>query len=167
MDIQLACSRLQNTGGGVACLREALALCEHTNNVSVKQDVLRNLINMSSGLVGYQAVSSAEADALRSRLNHLSVQTGRDPDTSCVICQDLLVKDAAGDSGPGEAGSDTGETAVRVLRCGHQFHQGCLGSWFRTASSQACPTCRKLNISDLPSRVLGCSTAALGGKGQT
>ena len=88
-------------------------------------------------------MSSAEAEALRSRLNHLSVQTGRDPDASCVICQDLLVKDAAGDGGMGEAESNTGLSAVRVLHCGHQFHVGCLSSWFRTALSQACPTCRK------------------------
>ena len=110
----------------VACLRESLALCEHTNNVRLKQKVLMNLINMASVQGGNQFVPPAEAEELRSRPNHLSVKTGREPDTRCVICQDLLVKDAAGDGGLGEAGSNTGLSAVRVLRCGHQFHPGCL-----------------------------------------
>jgi len=34
-------------------------------------------------------------------------------------------------------------SAVYVLKCGHQFHLGCLSTWWRTQSNLACPLCKK------------------------
>ena len=129
-----------------ACLREALALCEDTDDVSLKQTVLRDLINMS-GLPD-QPVKMAEAAALRSRLNALYAQAGRNHDTSCTICLETLEqsdggaeKDAADHGDRGADGYTN--SAVYVLNCGYQFHRGCLCTWWRTAASVACPLCKE------------------------
>ena len=79
---------LQGPGEADACLREALELSEETDEVRLKQTVLRQLSNMS-GRPG-QGVGLAEAAALRSRMNTLYAQTGRDLDTSCTICLEPL-----------------------------------------------------------------------------
>jgi len=129
-----------------ACLREALALCEDTDDVLLKQSVLRHLANMSGR--PDQPVRPAEAAKLRSRLNALYAQAGRNHDTSCTICLETLEqsdggaeKDATDD---GDCGADGyTNSAVFVLHCGHQFHRGCLSTWFRTAASRACPLCKK------------------------
>jgi len=134
------------TAEAEACLREALALCEDTDNMLLKQTVLRDLANMS-GLPD-QPVGPAEAAAFRSRLNALYAQAGRNHDTSCTICLEPLeqpvggeVQDATGDGGRWANGYTN--SAVCVLDCGHQFHRGCLSTWWRTAASVVCPLCKK------------------------
>ena len=130
-----------------ACLREALELIESTDDVQLKQIVLRNLANMSGQ--PNQLVGPAEAAALRSRLNALCVQTGRTPETSCTICIEPLEqpgggaeKNATGDGGCTVNGYTN--SAVLVLECNHQFHQGCLAAWWTTLSNDAeCPLCMK------------------------
>jgi len=92
-----------------------------------------------------QPVGPAEAAALRSRLNALYAQAGRNQDTSCTICLETLEQlDGGAEKDDGGRGAD-GYTnaAVLVLNCGHQFHRGCLSTWFRTAASRACPLCKK------------------------
>jgi len=134
------------TAEAEAGLREALALYEDGDGVLLKQDVLRGLANMSGR--PDQPVGAAEAAALRSQLNALYAQAGRNQDTSCTICLETLeqsdggeVQDATGD---GDCGSDGyTNSAVLVLNCGHQFHRGCLSTWWRTAASRACPLCKK------------------------
>jgi len=128
------------------CLREALELGEETNDVGLKQNVLRNLSNMSGR--PDQPVGPGEAAALRSRLNALYAQAGRIPDTSCTICLDPLEQPGGG--AEQDATDDGGLTAdgytnsaVRVLQCAHQFHRGCLSAWWRTRSDRACPLCKK------------------------
>jgi len=134
------------TAEAEACLREALALCEDADAVMLKQDILTGLVNMSGR--PDQPVGPAEATALRSRLNALYAQAGRNHDTSCTICLETLEqsdggadKDAADDGGRGADGYTN--SAVFVLGCGHQFHRGCLSTWWRTAASRACPLCKK------------------------
>jgi len=134
------------TAEAEACLREALALCEDTDNVLLKERVLCHLANMSGRRD--QPMGPAEAAALRSRLNALYAQAGRNHDISCTICLETLEqsdggaeKDAAYHGGRGADGYTS--SAVFVLRCGHQFHRGCLSTWWLTAASQACPLCRK------------------------
>jgi len=134
------------TAEAEACLREALALCEDMDNVSLKQTVLRRLANMSGR--PDQPVRPAEAEALRSRLNALYAQAGRNHDTSCTICLETLEqpdggveKDAADDGGRGADGYT--KLVVFVLYCGHQFRRGCLSTWWRTRSDRKCPLCKK------------------------
>jgi len=128
-----------------ACQREALKLSEKLTDVRLKQGVLINLANMSGR--PDQPVGLAEAAALRSRLNALYAQAGRSTDTSCMICLEPLEQpgggaeqEAIGDGGRGADGF--ANAAVFVLQCGHQFHRGCLSTWWRTAASQACPLCK-------------------------
>jgi len=142
---------MRNAGSGgtaeaEACLREALALCKDTDSLALKQRVLSHLANMSGR--PDNPVKPAEAAALRSRLNALYAQAGRNHDTSCMICLEPLKqsdsgaeKDAADDGGRGADGYTN--AAVLVLNCGHQFRRGCLSNWFRMAASQACPLCKK------------------------
>jgi len=128
-----------------ACLREALALGENLGHVWLTVKTLRCLINLF-GEAG-AAVGSAEAEGLRSRLNQLLIQMGREPETSCSIClepfaapADGAAEDAAGSGG--SAPSDS-RSCVRVLECNHQFHSGCLLTWQRTIKNFACPLCKK------------------------
>jgi len=128
-----------------ACMREALELSEETDDVGLKQMVLINLANMSGR--PDLPVRPAEAVVLRSRLNALYAQTGRSTDTSCTICLELLEM-PSGDAEYGAA-DDSGRdadgyinSAVRVLECGHQFHRGCLSTWWRTRSESRCPLCK-------------------------
>jgi len=93
-------------------------------------------------------VRPAEAAALRSRLNALYAQAGRNHDTSCTICLEPLeqvdgggVQDATGDGDRGANGYTN--SAVFVLECGHQFHRGCLSTWWRTAASLVCLLCKE------------------------
>jgi len=130
-----------------ACLREALKLCEDTDNVLLKQTVLRRLANMSGR--PDLPVGPAEASAFRSRLNALYAQAGRSHDTSCTICLEPLQQPCGGaDQDVAEDGGRDADgytnSAVLVLKCGHQFHRGCLFTWWRTAESEACPLCKKL-----------------------
>jgi len=129
-----------------ACLREALELKEETGDVGFKQRVLINLSNMSGR--PDQPVGPAEAAALRSRLNALYAQAGRNPDTSCTICLEPLEQpggaaeqDATDDGGLTADGSTN--SSVLVLQCAHQFHRGCLSAWWHTRSDRACPLCKK------------------------
>jgi len=132
-----------------ACLREVLELFDDTDNVNtvmLKQRVLCSLANMSGR--PDQPVGPAEAAAFRSRLNALYAQAGRNTDTSCTICLEPLEQpdDGAEQGGVGDGGvTPDGYTnlAVRVLHCGHQFHRGCLFTWWRTAASEACPLCKE------------------------
>jgi len=134
------------TAEAEACLREALALCEDTDDVLLNQDVLRRLANMSGR--PDDPVRPAEAAALRSRLNALYAQAGRNHDTSCTICLEPLEQP---DGGAEKVAADNGDrgadgyttSAVLVLECGHQFHRGCLSTWWRTAASVVCPLCKK------------------------
>jgi len=134
------------TAEAEAGLREALALCEDSDNVLLKQRVLCHLANMSGR--PDEPVGLAEAAALRSRLNALYAQAGRNHVTSCTICLETLEqsdggaeKDAAGDGDRGADGYTN--SAVFVLDCGHQFHRGCLSTWWRTAASLVCPLCKE------------------------
>jgi len=131
---------------GEACLREALKRSEDTDNVMLKQTILRRVANMS-GRPG-QPVGPAEAAALRSRLNALYAQTGRNHDTSCTICLEPLEQpDGGADQDATRDGGVTPEgytnSAVFVLNCGHQFHRGCLFTWWRTRLDRKCPLCKK------------------------
>jgi len=133
------------TADAEACLREALALCEDADAVRLKQHVLRHLANMSGR--PDQPVGRAEAAALRSRLNALYAQAGRNHDTSCTICLETLEQSDGGaekdTTDDGERGADGyTNSAVFVLECGHQFHRGCLSTWWRTAGSVVCPLCK-------------------------
>jgi len=76
------------TAEAEAYLREALALCEDTDFVRLKQRVLCHLANMSGR--PDQPVGPEEAAALRSQLNALYSQAGRNHDTSCTICLETL-----------------------------------------------------------------------------
>ena len=129
-----------------AYLREALELCEDTDSVALKQTVLRNLANMSGR--PDQPVGPAEAAALRSRLNALYAQAGRHHDTSCTICLEPLEMSGGGaeDGAADDSGRDADgytNSAVHVLHCAHQFHRGCLSTWWRTRSDEKCPLCKK------------------------
>jgi len=129
-----------------AYLREALELSEDTDDVGLKQHVLRHLANMSGR--PDQPVKPAEAAAFRSRLNALYAQTGRNHDTSCTICLEPLEQPGSGaEQGAVEDGGRDPDgytnSAVLVLECGHQFHRGCLSTWWRTAVSEECPLCKK------------------------
>ena len=122
-----------------ACLREALALCEEIDLAGLKQNVLLTLCNMSGR--PDLPVGPAEAAALRSRLNALYAQAGRSTDTSCTICLEPL--EMPGGDAENGAADDSGRdadgyinSAVRVLGCGHQFHRGCLSTWWRTRSER-------------------------------
>jgi len=128
-----------NKAGAVACLREALELCEESDDVGLMQAVLGELANLSE---------QAEATALRARLNHLNVQAGRSPDMNCTVCLEPL--EPLDQPGGGDAEEDptgdydvAGGSPVHVLGCGHQFHLGCISTWRRTAFGHACPICRK------------------------
>jgi len=52
---------------------------------------------------------------------------------------------SGGEGGGGEGGGGDGVCeAVHVLACGHQFHSGCLSTWWCTTSNGgACPLCKK------------------------
>jgi len=133
------------TAEAESCLCEALALCEDGDRVALKQRVLSHLANMSGR--PDLPVRPAEAVVLRSRLNALYAQTGRSTDTSCTICLEPLQM-PGGDAENGAA-DDSGRdadgyinSAVRVLECGHQFHRGCLSTWWRTRSESRCPLCK-------------------------
>jgi len=119
-----------------ACLREALELSEETGDVELKQTVLTNLTNLSCR--PDQRVGQVEAAAFRSRLNALYAQTGRIPDTSCTICLEPL--ESLEQSGGGA------DSAVQVLNCGHQFHLGCLSTWWRTRLDERCPLCKEQGL---------------------
>jgi len=125
------------------CLHEALALGENTGGVQLKVKTLRCLINLC-GRAG-AAVGPAEAEGLRSRLNQLLVQMGREPETSCLICLEPLAPpaDGAAEDAAGSDGSGISDSCVRVLYCNHQFHHGCLFTWLRTIGNDACPICKK------------------------
>jgi len=124
-----------------ACLREALALGENLGDVLLKVKTLRYLINLC-GEAG-AAVRPAEAEALRSRLNQLLVQMGREPETSCSICLEPLTPPAASAAEEDAAGSGPSDSCVRVLNCNHQFHHGCLSTWKHMIGNGACPLCKK------------------------
>ena len=127
------------------CLREALALCESFGDVHQTVNTLRCLINLCGR--AHAAVTPAEAEALRSRLNQLLVQTGRSVELSCSICLEPLappVDGAAEDAAGGSGGAGgTSDSCVRVWNCNHQFHDGSLSTWLRTSSNRACPLCKK------------------------
>ncbi|CAM9319374.1 unnamed protein product [Pylaiella littoralis] len=39
--------------------------------------------------------------------------------------------------------SHPGDGAIKVLQCGHRFHDGCLASWAKGSSDVVCPNCRQ------------------------
>ena len=126
-----------------ACLREALALGEGVGSVGLMVKTLRILVNLSG--VAHARVGPAEAEAFRSRLNQLLVQMGRSVDTSCSICFEPLAPPA---DGAAEDAASVGagyplDSCVWVLDCDHQFHRGCLITWWSTVSNQACPLCKE------------------------
>jgi len=128
------------------CLGEALELGEETDDVELKQSILINLSNMSGR--PDKPVGPAEAAVLRSRLNALYAQAGRNSDISCTICLDPLEQPGGG--AEQDATNDGGLTAdgytnsaALVLKCAHQFNRGCLSAWWCTRSDRACPLCKK------------------------
>jgi len=119
-----------------ACLCESLALGEGMGDVLLTTTTLRLLVNLCN-FFGHAdatvaAAKSAEAEALRSRLNQLLVQTGRSSETDCAICLESLAQDA------GAAGG-----GVAVLSCNHQFHVGCTMAWQKTTPKFPCPICKQ------------------------
>jgi len=126
-----------------ACLREALKLSEETDDIALKQHMLFILANMSGG--PDQPVGPAEAAALRSRLNALYAQAGRSIDTSCTICLEPLEQpDGGADQDAADVGGrEATNSGVLALHCGHQFHRGCLFTWWCTRPDGKCPLCKK------------------------
>ena len=109
----------------------------------LEQRLLINLANMSGR--PDQPVGPAEAAALRSRLNALYARSGRVPETSCTICLEPLEQPGGGADTVGGRGADGyADSSVSVLRCAHQFHRGCLSTWWRTSPNKACPICKQL-----------------------
>jgi len=121
-----------------ACMREALKLGEEMDDVHLHQSALRTLINMS-GQPG-QSVGLAEAAELRSRLTTQDAKAGRSIETSSTICLEPLEPPGGFAEQDAEGGTPS---AVRVLRCGHQYHLGCLSTWWNTASYGVCPVCKE------------------------
>jgi hypothetical protein len=124
-------------GEADACMREALQLGDSTHDVGVQKGVLTNLINRSG-----ERPEGADGETLRSRLNQIYLKAGRDPDTHCAVCLELLQPtiDAAGASAPADRLADA---RVMVLGCGHQFHQFCIQKW--RERSHECPVCKSSN----------------------
>jgi len=129
-----------------ACLREALALGEGLGDVHLTGKTLRYLINLYGE--AHAKAGPAEAEAFRLRLNEVLVQMGRETKTSCSICLEPLASpsdsatvDAAGGDGSGGADGPS-DSCVRAMSCSHQFHNGCISTWRRTASKYACPLCK-------------------------
>lgn len=119
------------------CLREALELGDMSGDVSVLKGALINLVNRSG-----EGTGDAESEQLRSRLNTLYRKAGREVDTICAVCLEPLQGEAtcsADASDDAETGTFSG-SCIRVLGCGHQFHQGCIAAWRR--QSAECPVCK-------------------------
>jgi len=62
-------------------------------------------------------------------LKALDIHAGKTPQTTCAICLDDF--DDEGCDGRG----------VSIVRCGHQFHKGCIHSWL-DGGNLTCPTCK-------------------------
>lgn len=62
-----------------------------------------------------------------------------------------------------ELGAEVGGP-VRTLRCGHQFHDGCVSHWLTECPKSTCPVCRDVVA---PGECLQCTTAAVGPRGRT
>jgi len=130
---------------GTACLREALEQSVDTGCVETTQLLLIHLANMSGR--PDLPVGPTEAAELRSRLNALFAKSGRNHDSSCSICLEPLEQPNGGaemgavDDGGRTPGGYT-NSAVQVLDCAHQFHRGCLSTWWRTRSERRCPLCK-------------------------
>lgn len=117
-----------------ACMREALQLSDATHDVGVQKGVLTNLINRSG-----ETPEGADGEKLRSRLNQIYRNTGRDPDTHCAVCLEPLKP--IGDDGVASSSADRPtDSHVNVLGCGHQFHQSCIMMW--RERSHECPVCK-------------------------
>ena len=91
--------------------------------MSLKQAVLRNLVNM--GNASDNSINPKAVAAFLASLNRLSVQMGRVADANCTICLDALDAD------------------VYVVPCGHQSNLTCLGTWWNTRRNRECPLCKK------------------------
>jgi len=119
----------------VACLREALELCESIGELLGIKQTVTNLVNRCGA-----GVEPAEAEAHRKRLNEVLVLLGRSPETSCSICLESLAPpaDAAGGGGNG----DPADSYAWVLGCGHQYHFQCIMSWWETRQRNRCPLCQ-------------------------
>jgi hypothetical protein len=112
-------------------MREALQLGDATHDVGLQKGVLANLINWSG-----ETPEGADGERLRSRLNQIYRKAGRDPDTHCAVCLELL--EPIGDaSAPVDRPIGS---RVNVLGCGHQFHQSCITTW--RERSHECPVCK-------------------------
>jgi len=125
-----------------ACLREALELSEETDDKELKRMTLSSLANMSGK--PEQPVLPAGAAAFRARLNELSVQMGRSPDTNCAICLEPLetLEQPGGPEQGGRAADGNTDSFVYVLKCGHQFHTCCLRTWWSERPGRVCLMCR-------------------------
>jgi len=123
------------TAEAEACLREALELCEESTAVSLKQAVLVNLVNA--------ATVTAEAEAFRSRLNTLYTEAGRSLDTNCTICLEPLGQSGGGARRDADGDRRCAGSPVLVFKCGHQFHRGCVTTWWDAQSGRVCPLCKK------------------------
>jgi len=83
-------------------------------------------------------VGPAEAEGFRGRLYQVLVHLGRSVEVDCSICLEPLAPPV----GHGAAGGDGQSSAgMRVLRCNHQFHAGCVQVWFDTTPKFAFPLC--------------------------
>jgi len=128
-----------------AYMREALELGEGMGDVRLAVKILTFLVNFCGEEDA--AVTPAEAEAFRLRLNQLLVQMGRETETNCSICLEPLAPPADGtaDDAATAAVAALGipkDSCVRVMACHHQFHDGCIMSWRETTSNLACPLCK-------------------------
>ncbi|KAJ2786440.1 hypothetical protein GGI15_001530 [Coemansia interrupta] len=69
---------------------------------------------------------------------------------SCVICCESLFESTNKEDTSTLSGGSRGEwqTQPSVLRCGHVFHQVCIGAWLAQSNRASCPTCRKQHTGD-------------------
>ncbi|KAK3800116.1 hypothetical protein RRG08_015082 [Elysia crispata] len=105
--------------------------------------IAERIVDGNGQNMGYPKDKLAGSHQLQRGAVRLIGRGGRDSrpgspsEMTCTICHD--------DSGPG-CGQE-----VRVLDCGHRFHEDCIQSWLRV--NQTCPNCRSHSLleEDFPS----------------
>ena len=60
---------------------------------------------------------------------------------SCAICLEAMEPSGSDDAASTADGHRC--EPLTTLRCGHQFHEKCVGQWLVAAASAHCPTCRR------------------------
>ncbi|RUS81577.1 hypothetical protein EGW08_010651 [Elysia chlorotica] len=88
-------------------------------------------------IVDGDAGNASQSQHLQHRGRHRDLRPGSPTEMTCTICHDST------EPGSGQE--------VRVLDCGHRFHEECIQSWLRV--NQTCPNCRSHSLleEDFPS----------------